>query len=58
MEWDSFWALNKKPYEATSPRYMGVFEETAVTVNIRNGPTTPSGLLVQIHTKKPEMGKR
>lgn len=38
MEWDKFWSTNKKQYEPTSHRYMGVFKETCVELHIDNAP--------------------
>ena len=58
MEWDSFWSINKKGYEQTAPRYMAVFAETAVKLEITNGPTEPSGNLISLHPKRPELGTR
>lgn len=58
MEWDSFWAINKKGYEHSAPRYMAVFADSCVPLTITNGPAQPSGLLIQLHPKRPEMGNR
>lgn len=38
MEWDKFWSMNKKKYEQTAHRYMGVFEDTCVELHIENAP--------------------
>ncbi|CAM9268383.1 unnamed protein product, partial [Hapterophycus canaliculatus] len=38
MEWDKFWSTNKKQYEPTAHRYMGVFKETCVELHIENSP--------------------
>lgn len=38
MEWDKFWSTNKKKYEQTAHRYMGVFKDTCVELNIENAP--------------------
>ncbi len=37
MEWDKFWAENKKVLEANSARYMGVNADKKVTVHVSNG---------------------
>lgn len=39
MEWDKFWSTNKKKYEPTAHRYMGVFKDTCVELHIENAPT-------------------
>ncbi len=60
MEWDKFWSSNKKQYEASSHRYMGVFQQGSVELKLDNGP--PSGMVsaitVQLHPKNAEMGLR
>ncbi len=60
MEWDKFWSSNKKQYEISSHRYMGVFQEGSVELELDNGP--PSGVIsaitVQVHPKNAEMGLR
>lgn len=38
MEWDKFWSTNKKKYEPTAHRYMGVFRDTCVELHIENAP--------------------
>lgn len=38
MEWDKFWSLNKKKYEQTAHRYMGVFQEGSVELHIDGAP--------------------
>lgn len=38
MEWDKFWSMNKKKYEQTAHRYMGVFKDTCVELHIGNAP--------------------
>ncbi len=59
MEWDSFWSLNKKGYEHSAPRYMAVFADTSVPLEITNGPTEANaGLTIPLHPKRPELGTR
>lgn len=58
MEWDKFWAENKKVLEDTSPRYMGVDENNAVHVELTNVSNIVSAHDVPIHPSKPEMGTR
>ncbi|CAM9450199.1 unnamed protein product [Discosporangium mesarthrocarpum] len=59
MEWDKFWSNNKKQYEQTAHRYMGVFRDTSVELTLVN---TPAGDIVSVpvslHPKHPEIGKR
>lgn len=38
MEWDKFWSTNKKQYEPTAHRYMGVFKDSCVELHIENAP--------------------
>ncbi len=60
MEWDKFWSLNKKQYEISSHRYMGVFQQGSVELKLDNGPPsgTISAITVQLHPKNAEMGLR
>lgn len=58
MEWDAFWSINKKGYEASAPRYMAVFKDSAVPLEISNGPAEPAGITIPLHPKRPELGSR
>jgi glutamyl-tRNA synthetase len=62
MEWDKFWSSNKSYYEVNSPRYMGVFADTAVELTITNmeegSAGTTRAISVQLHPKNKEMGFR
>lgn len=52
MEWDKFWSTNKKKYEQTAHRYMGVFEETCVELHIEGAPSGEIvSIPVQLHPK-------
>jgi glutamyl/glutaminyl-tRNA synthetase len=60
MEWDKFWAENKKVLEETAPRYMGVSMPHAVPFTVTNisdaeGETCVS---VNVNPLKPEQGQR
>ncbi|CAM9482206.1 unnamed protein product [Scytosiphon promiscuus] len=59
MEWDKFWSTNKKQYEPTAHRYMGVFKDTCVELHIENAPAGDVvSIPVALHPKRPEIGKR
>jgi len=63
MEWDKFWAENKRVLEDISPRYMAVEgsdnnDGLTVVVYVTNVDATVTGHSVQIHPQKPELGYR
>ncbi|CAM9278404.1 unnamed protein product [Ascophyllum nodosum] len=62
MEWDKFWSINKKKYEPTAHRYMGVFKDTCVELHIEDASVGEVGDIVAIpvalHPKRPELGQR
>ncbi|CAN0244579.1 unnamed protein product [Pylaiella littoralis] len=59
MEWDKFWSTNKKKYEQTAHRYMGVFKDTCVELHIENAPAGDVvSIPVALHPKHPEIGQR
>ncbi|CAN0072889.1 unnamed protein product, partial [Sphacelaria rigidula] len=59
MEWDKFWSTNKKKYEQTAHRYMGVFKETCVELHIEGVPEGDIvSIPVQLHPKHKEIGQR
>lgn len=59
MEWDKFWAENKRVLEESSARYMGVSAKDMVKFTVTNLPTTDiSCVSVQVHPQKPEQGFR
>eukprot|EP00752_Nemacystus_decipiens_P004043 g3702.t1 len=59
MEWDKFWSTNKKKYEPTAHRYMGVFKDSCVELHIENAPTGDVvSIPVALHPKRPELGQR
>lgn len=52
MEWDKFWSTNKKKYEQTAHRYMGVFKESCVELHIDGAPEGEIvSIPVQLHPK-------
>lgn len=62
MEWDSFWSINKKGYEHSSPRYMAVFADSCVPLQVENGPESRqdagAAISIPLHPKRPELGSR
>ena len=58
MEWDKFWAENKKVLEENSARYMGIAVTDAVIFTATNVAEEEVAVSVQIHPQKPAMGNR
>lgn len=64
MEWDKFWAENKKVWEAQAHRYMGVTVANVVTMEVDpSSNVIPDGQMsidtdTLLHPQKPEMGTR
>jgi glutamyl/glutaminyl-tRNA synthetase len=58
MEWDKFWAENKRVLEDECPRYMGVNTTDMVLFTITNVEPEEVAVSVQIHPQKPELGNR
>ena len=58
MEWDKFWAENKKVLEDRAHRYMSVHKDTHVEFTVTNLPDEEVIVQVPIHPQKPEMGTR
>ena len=59
MEWDKFWAENKRVLEESSARYMGVACQDMVTFTVTNLPSQDiTSVSVQVHPQKPEFGHR
>ncbi len=58
MEWDKFWAENKKVLEERCPRYMGVSLADVVELTIENVADEVTLHTVQVHPQKPEHGTR
>lgn len=58
MEWDKFWAENKKVLEEASPRYMGVDALNTVELHVTNLSSDIEIVAVPIHPAKPELGTR
>ncbi|CAM9487702.1 unnamed protein product, partial [Phaeothamnion confervicola] len=61
MEWDKFWSQNKKMYEPTAPRYMGVAADSAVELRLE-GVEGAEGdirtIQVPLVPKDPSLGHR
>jgi len=58
MEWDKFWAENKKVLEEKAPRFMGVSTDDKVIVHLTNVAAEITEHEVQIIPNKPEFGSR
>lgn len=58
MEWDKFWAENKRVLEEKCPRFMGVSSADAVEVVLDNVAAEEVQADVPVHPQKPELGTR
>ncbi|GBG33390.1 Glutamate--tRNA ligase, cytoplasmic [Hondaea fermentalgiana] len=61
MEYDKFWALNKKHIDPEAPRFMAVSGETNATLHVSNPDGSPAGLewaTAPNHPKNAELGTR
>ena len=58
MEWDKFWAENKKVLEESAFRYMSVLQDTSVSLTVTNLPDEESIVSIPNHPQKPELGTR
>ena len=58
MEWDKFWAENKKVLEESAKRFMAVATVDAVEFTVTNVAAQIEVVPVQVHPQKPEMGFR
>lgn len=58
MEWDKFWAENKKVLEEKCPRYMAVNTQDVVEMLVENAAAEVTFHTVAIHPQKPEHGNR
>jgi len=58
MEWDKFWADNKKVLEEKCHRYMGVCTPATVTISNYATPGVVELAQTTLHPQKPEMGTR
>ena len=58
MEWDKFWAINKKFIDATAKRFFGIPTDSAATLTLSNGPSGHTGMEVSLHPKNPALGKK
>jgi len=59
MEYDKFWALNKKIIEPTAPRFMGIGKDTKFVINVLDADGKPfqeSWHTEPLHPKNPEIG--
>jgi glutamyl-tRNA synthetase len=58
MEWDKFWAENRKIIDKEAHRFFAIKDEGKVVVSLRGAPTTPEAFSVQLHPKTPEFGDK
>jgi glutamyl-tRNA synthetase len=58
MEWDKFWATNKKAIDPKAGRYFGIQKEGAVPLKITNQPKGLAIKAVDLHPKLPENGSK
>lgn len=56
LEWDKFWAMNKKFVDPIAHRYFAIDHTSAVRLTLRNGPASPEGMSVQLHPKDESLG--
>ena len=60
MEWNKFWAVNKKEIDDKANRYMVVSKEGATTITITNAAAPSANTFVKTdnHPKFPDLGQR
>jgi len=56
MEWDKFWAINKKQVDPKAQRFFGIGDETKVAMSISGAPAEPEAFSVPRHPKNADMG--
>ncbi|KAA0160997.1 hypothetical protein FNF31_04071 [Cafeteria roenbergensis] len=58
MEWDKFWAMNKKVVDPIAHRFFGISDEGKVPVVIAGAPEEPEAFSVPLHPKNAEAGTK
>jgi len=58
MSWDKLWSINKRVIDPIAPRYSAISKGTSCEVLIENGPEPPQSLVVSVHPKSEEVGKK
>lgn len=58
MEWDKFWAVNKKVLEPTAHRYTALQNPAPVALSGAGCPAGVEGRSVQLHPKNPALGNK
>ena len=60
MEWNKFWAENKKHIDLTAKRYMAISSQDHIVLTVENGPTSETNecILTDFLPKDPSFGKR
>jgi glutamyl/glutaminyl-tRNA synthetase len=60
MEWNKFWAENKKEIDKYAKRYMAIDKDSNVTLTVTNAPDEVDNAYLEttFHPKDPTLGKR
>lgn len=56
MEWDKFWATNKKHIDPVAPRYTALPRDSLVPFTLVDGPAVPEVRSQPLHPKNPAVG--
>lgn len=58
MEWDKFWAVNKKHIDPVAPRYTCIVDAARVLLRLSNGPAAVETRPQPFHMKNPDLGTK
>ncbi|KNE55446.1 glutamine-tRNA ligase [Allomyces macrogynus ATCC 38327] len=58
LEWDKFWAVNKKVIDPIAPRHVAIDTADLVPVTLVDGPATAELKQVPKHKKNPDLGTK
>lgn len=56
MEWDKFWAINKKHIDPKAQRYTAISADARVLMTLSNGPSSVEARPQPFHPKNPDLG--